>query len=71
MEFRTKEGAGTIFFDQGLGSWSATTRVEFDHSAPIFEQIDALRKPLAVANGPEGTFVALRLVSPLYDQSKN
>lgn len=61
LDFVTERGAGTIFFDQGIGSWLASGRVEFDHLASADAQIKTLGKPFAVMNGPEGTFVAVRL----------
>jgi DEAD/DEAH box helicase domain-containing protein len=60
LDFQTERGAGTIFFDQGVGSWEAAG-VAFDHLAPATEQIKALREPLTIVNKPEGTFVAVRL----------
>jgi hypothetical protein len=61
LDFRSIHGSGVIFFDQGVGSWTNTRRVPFDHHAPISEQITALRAPLRVANGLGGTFIAVRL----------
>ncbi|WP_119271988.1 Zn-binding domain-containing protein [Taklimakanibacter deserti] len=63
LDFRTERGAGTIFFDQGVGSWSTPNRVEFDHYAPVGSQIYALNQPLKITNGPEGTFVAVRITN--------
>lgn len=63
LDFVTERGAGTIFFDQGVGAWSAANRVEFDHLAPTYEQVRQLRKPFGVRAGTEGTFVATRLQS--------
>jgi len=61
LDFVTERGSGTLFFDQGVGSWTTATRTDFDHFAPMTEQIDKLRKPLAITNGPEGTFVGVQL----------
>lgn len=61
LDFVTERGSGTIFFDQGVGSWQASSRIEFDHLASAHEQIEALEEPFAIVNGPEGTFVGVRL----------
>jgi hypothetical protein len=59
LDFRTETAAGTIFFDQGVGSW--TCDEPFDHLAEQPDQLRALSSPFRVWNGPTGTFIALRL----------
>lgn len=61
LDIVTAAGAATIFFDQGLGSWSAVGDPAFDSNASITEQIAATVAPMSVANGPEGTYFALKL----------
>lgn len=61
LDFRTVSGSGTIFFDQGVGSWSASSASDFDGLLPVAEQIVAIDEPFGVANHPEGTFLAVRL----------
>jgi DEAD/DEAH box helicase domain-containing protein len=59
LDFRTASGSGTIFFDQGVGSWR--TEGTFDPLAPEGEQLAAVSRPFLVVNGPAGTFAAARL----------
>lgn len=61
LDFSGPNGSGTIFFDQGVGSWRVNGRVPFVHGAPITEQIAALQRPFQVNNSADGTFVAIRL----------
>jgi hypothetical protein len=61
LDFRTAKGSGTIFFDQGVGSWRSAVFVPFDQRGDLAEQIETIGKPFAIANGHEGTFVACRL----------
>lgn len=61
LDFRTSKGSGTIFFDQGVGSWGTSGVVAFDPLAPIADQLHAVEAPFIVENGPNGTFFALRL----------
>ncbi len=60
LDFSTPEGSGTIFFDQGVGSWR-TFDEPFDHEASIDTQVENLRQHFVVKNNPEGTFLAVRL----------
>lgn len=60
LRIETSTGSGSLFFDQGVGSW----RVEatpFDHEAPVHDQVAELNRPFAIANGPQGTFLAVKL----------
>ncbi len=61
LDFRTARGSGTIFFDQGVGSWIVSSAGDFDGLQPIANQIAAIDEPFEIANNPEGTFVAVRL----------
>lgn len=61
LDIVTAEGAATLFFDQGLGSWTAVADPAFDSNAPIADQIAATEAPMSVLNSPEGTYFALRL----------
>ncbi|MBZ9700972.1 MULTISPECIES: DEAD/DEAH box helicase [unclassified Mesorhizobium] len=61
LDFRTPRGSGTIFFDQGVGSWVTASVVAFDPMAPIADQLRAVDAPFVVENGPNGTFFASRL----------
>lgn len=61
LEFVTDRGSGTIFFDQGVGSWKTDGRVSFDHLGEIGEQLAALKEPFVIKNDPEGTYLAVRL----------
>ena len=56
----TTAGAGSLFFDQGVGSWRVEPTV-FDHDAPSHDQVAELSRPFSVANGPQGTFLAVKL----------
>ncbi|WP_189347414.1 MULTISPECIES: DEAD/DEAH box helicase [unclassified Mesorhizobium] len=60
LEFRTPRGSGTIFFDQGMGSWRVTDE-HHDHASSISEQVTSLKRPFSVLNGLDGTFLAVRL----------
>jgi hypothetical protein len=59
LDFRTASGSGTVFFDQGVGSWRGEGT--FDTLAPEGEQLAAVSRPFLVTNGPAGTFLAARL----------
>ncbi|OWJ63611.1 DEAD/DEAH box helicase [Inquilinus limosus] len=61
LDFATKRGSGTIFFDQGVGSWSAASSDAFDPLATSADQLVEIEKPFSIANGPDGTFFAIRL----------
>lgn len=61
LRFRTLRGEGSIFFDQGVGSWASTGSVLFNSLASVADQLDALRQPFRVENGSNGTFIACRL----------
>jgi hypothetical protein len=61
LDFVTDRGSGTIFFDQGVGSWKTDGRVGFDHLIDKAEQLAALKQPFAIKNDPEGTYVAVRI----------
>jgi hypothetical protein len=61
LDFRTPGGTGTIFFDQGVGSWTPVGDDSFDHRLDVDEQLAELAKPFAIANGRDGTFFAIRL----------
>ncbi|ESY44731.1 hypothetical protein X747_05375 [Mesorhizobium sp. LNJC384A00] len=61
LDFRTSKGSGTIFFDQGVGSWRTAGDVAFDPLAPTADQLRAVDVPFIVENGPSGTFFASRL----------
>src|SRR3546814_3620169 len=54
LDIVTAEGAATLFFDQGLGSWDAVDDPAFDSNASIADQIVATEAPMSVANKPEG-----------------
>jgi DEAD/DEAH box helicase domain-containing protein len=61
LDFRTPKGSGTIFFDQGVGSWTIEGEVAFDPMAPTADQLRAMDVPFIVQNGPNGTFFASRM----------
>ncbi len=61
LDFMSTLGSGVIFFDQGVGSWRCAKRIPFNHNAPVTRQIASLREPIPIENGPDGTFVAVRL----------
>jgi hypothetical protein len=61
LDFVTPRGSGTIFFDQGLGSWNAVGEVGFDHRLDGADQIGEIANPFTIVNGPDGTFFAIRL----------
>ncbi len=61
LSFRTARGQGTIFFDQGVGSWISAGAVPFDPMASIPDQLRAIQEPFLVENGRNGTFFACRL----------
>lgn len=61
LDFRTSKGAGTIFFDQGVGSWTTTVPVAFNPITTISDQLRAIQAPFAVENGPSGTLFACRI----------
>lgn len=61
LDFKTASGSGTVFFDQGVGSWTAKAAIPFDPLATMQDQLDAIRAPFLVENGPSGTFFASRL----------
>lgn len=62
FSFRTPRGEGTIFFDQGVGSWMPIGMVAFDHSASVADQLHTIQEPFLVENGRDGTFLACRLI---------
>lgn len=59
LEFQTLSGRGTIFLDQGVGSWRSDA--PFDSLADEADQLIEIQRPFTVANGPDGTFIAVRL----------
>lgn len=61
LDFRTSKGAGTIFFDQGMGSWTTAGEVSFDPLAKHGDQLRAIEVPFVIENGVNGTFIACRL----------
>lgn len=61
LDFRTATGAGTIFFDQGVGSWNAVGDAGFDSLGDVADQLIAIDRPLLIENGSNGTFFATRL----------
>lgn len=61
LDFRTPKGAGTIFFDQGVGSWTTAGTVAFDPMAAISDQLHAIAVQFDIENGSGGTFFACRL----------
>jgi len=67
MEFVTDRGSGTLYFDQGVGSWKLQSRVPFDHMADTGRQVTALQSPFEIRNDVEGTYLAVRL----YDRSRS
>jgi hypothetical protein len=60
LDFRTSDGSGTIYFDQGVGSWRVSN-ISFDHSAPMPDQVRALKQSFSIANISDGTFIAVRM----------
>jgi ATP-dependent helicase YprA (DUF1998 family) len=61
LDFRTNGASGTIFFDQGVGSWRTVGNTPFDFGAPPSGQIEQMKRLFGIANNPHGTFVAARL----------
>jgi hypothetical protein len=61
LSFRTTRGQGTIFFDQGVGSWMSVRPVAFDPMASIPEQLRAIQEPFLVESGKNGTFFVCKL----------
>jgi hypothetical protein len=61
LDFRTPAGAGTIFFDQGVGSWRTENRIRFEFGADPAAQARSLRRPFSISNNTSKTFVAVRL----------
>ena len=61
LEFVTDRGSGTVYFDQGMGSWKLQGRVPFDHMSDTAQQLAALQSPFAIRNDVEGTYLAVRL----------
>lgn len=61
LEFVTDRGSGTVYFDQGMGSWKVQGRVPFDHMADTARQLAALQSSFAIRNDVEGTYLAVRL----------
>jgi hypothetical protein len=59
LDFRTETAAGTIYFDQGVGSWKSDE--PFDPLAEPADQLRSLIAPFRVWNSLGGTFVAVRL----------
>lgn len=64
LDFRSASASGTIFFDQGVGSWRAARETPFDFAAAPSDQIEQTRRMFEVVNNPHGTFVAVRLDAP-------
>lgn len=62
LDFRTPRGAGTIFFDQGVGSWMTSGKVDFDQGMAIADQMRAVLSPFTIENGSHGTFFACRVL---------
>jgi hypothetical protein len=61
LDFETPRGSGSIFFDQGVGSWIVDGNDGFDNRAALADQLEEIEKAFTVANGPDGTFFAVRL----------
>ncbi|WP_295920342.1 DEAD/DEAH box helicase [uncultured Xanthomonas sp.] len=61
LDFHTAKGAGTIFFDQGVGAWSAVGQVPFEQNKAIAEQQRAIGLPFLVRGDAHGTFFACKL----------
>ncbi|AQR74192.1 DEAD/DEAH box helicase [Sphingomonas sp. LM7] len=61
LDFKTARGSGTIFFDQGVGSWAVSSNEGFDMRANHTDQLVAIEKPFTITNGADGTFFAIRL----------
>lgn len=61
LSFRTSAGSGTIYFDQGVGSWGAINEVPFDTRRDLIDQIAAMVEPYEVKNEGSGTYIAVRL----------
>lgn len=61
LDFRSPKGSGTIFFDQGVGSWITAGDVSFNPTAPLADQLRVIEVPFSIENGPSGTFFAAKL----------
>jgi hypothetical protein len=61
LDFRTGTRSGSIFLDQGVGSWRVRGHILFDHRANVAAQIAAVKRPFSIANSPDGTFAGVRL----------
>ena len=61
LVFRSPKGSGTIFFDQGVGSWTTQGVVPFDPMASTQVQLASIQASFVVENGANGTFFAVRL----------
>jgi len=61
LDFRTNAASGTIFFDQGVGSWRTANETSFDFGDTPNGQIEQIGRAFEIANNPHGTFVAVRL----------
>ncbi len=61
LDFRTSRVSGTIFFDQGVGSWRTATDTLFDFGDTPSGQIEQMKQLFEITNNPHGTFVAVRL----------
>jgi DEAD/DEAH box helicase domain-containing protein len=61
LDFKTSAASGTIFFDQGVGSWRTASDTPFDFGDPPSGQIEQMKKLFEIVNNPHGTFVAVRL----------
>ncbi|MBR0798723.1 hypothetical protein JQ615_25375 [Bradyrhizobium jicamae] len=59
----------TIFFDQGVGSWTAVGSVAFDPMVPVANQLCAVQVPFLVENGKNGTFPGVQ--AGLMDWERN
>lgn len=64
LDFRAASASGTIFFDQGVGSWRTARDTPFDFATAPSDQINQARQMFEVVNNPHGTFVAVRLNAP-------
>ncbi len=59
LTLTTVNGRIIVYFDQGVGSWRATSQA-FRQSA-VQDQLKQIKLPFSVFNGRDGTFVAIRL----------
>jgi hypothetical protein len=61
LDFKARSDSGTVYFDQGVGSWRTVGRILFDHDRLVDDQVQELGRPFEIVNGAEGTFIAIRL----------